>query len=108
MRRPGRIIGTSMKKTSVTLVALMLGLTGVVSPSQAAPTPVSFTFNFVGVPCEGCTVGGEEIKNGAVTFTSDTGSIPPGALTISNPKHGFMDANTVIVMRYKGKAVGSK
>ena len=97
-----------MKKTSVTLAALMLGVTGVVSPSQAAPTPVSFTFNFVGVPCEGCTVGGEEIKNGAVTFTSDTGSIPPGALTISNPKHGFMDANTVIVMRYKDKAVGSK
>ena len=97
-----------MKKLLVILAAFMLGVTGVVSPIQAAPAPVSFTFNFVGVPCEGCTVGGEEIKNGAVTFTSDTGSIPPGAFTISNPKFGFMDANTVIVMRYKGKAVGSK
>jgi hypothetical protein len=51
-----------MKKLLVTLAAFMLGLTGVVSPSQAAPAPVSFTVNFVGVPCEECTVGREEIK----------------------------------------------
>jgi hypothetical protein len=43
-----------------------------------------------------------------VTVTSDTGSIPPGAFTINNSKFGFMDAITVIVMQYKGKAVGSK
>ena len=97
-----------MKFPLVILAAFMLGVTGVVSPTQAAPAPVSFTFNFVGFPCEGCIVGGEKIKNGAVTFTSDTGSFPPGAFTITNPKFGFMDANTVIVMRYKGKTVGSK
>jgi len=97
-----------MNKLLVASAAFTLGLTGIVAPSQAAPAPVSFTLNFVGVSCEGCTVNGEKIKNGSVTFTSDTGSIPPGVFMISNPKFGFMDANTVIVMQYKGKAVGSK
>ena len=111
-----------MKKTLVTLAAFTLGITGIAAPSQAAPAPVSFTLNFVGVPCEGCTVtwqngvdvddqgGGpqETIKNGSVTFTSDQGSMAPGSFSINNPKFGFIDAATIIVMRYKGKAVGSQ
>ena len=105
---PGKGYVKNMKKLVVASAAFTLGLTGIVAPSQAAPAPVSFTLNFVGVSCEGCTVNGETIKNGSVTFTSDTGSIPPGSFNINNPKFGDIDAATIIVMRYKGKAVGSK
>ena len=82
---------------------------------------MSFTLNFDGVPCEGCTVRWEnlvdvdgqgfgpkeKIKNGSVTM-SDKGSMAPGYFISDNPKFGFMDAATVIVMRYNGTAVGSK
>ena len=39
---------------------------------------------------------------------SDKGSMAPGYFIIDDPKFGFMDTATVIVMRYNGTAVGSK
>ena len=50
----------------------------------------------------------KKIKNGSVACTSDKGSMAPGYFFINNPKFGFMNAATVIVMRHHGTAVGSK
>jgi hypothetical protein len=75
-----------------------------VSTKLWADLMTSITFNFVGVNCEGCIVATQDvdsitIKNDTAVFNIATADTAGTYFSIDNPKFGFIDAATMIVMQ---------
>ena len=107
-----------VKRISIVAIpaALVLGLFGL-APLASAATNAEVTLNFVGINCEGCTITytpdsvttgmPATIKNGSVTFTSESGTLAPGYFAIDGDRVAHLNAVTTISFMYKGTKSGS-
>lgn len=107
-----------VKRISIVAIpaALVLGLFGL-APLASAATNAEVTLNFVGINCEGCTITytpdsvttgmPATIKNGSVTFTSESGTLAPGYFAIDGDRFANLNAVTTISFMYKGTKSGS-
>ncbi len=101
-----------MKCFKLTLTSCFAFSLIAIAPSAQAATPMtSVTLNFVGVNCEGCTVStpaGDSvtIKSDTAIFKIATADTAGTYFSVNNPKFGFIDAATIIVMQYRGAQEG--